>query len=79
MRTNLFHSLIKYGDDTHFKPSITNEFRPTTAPAGSPEKIQVLAYRVERGLPLWHPLDGCQDEEVTRPSSFSAHMLAANL
>lgn len=61
---NLFQSLAKYGDDSHFHPVVTREFKPTTAPAGSPEKIQTLAERVERGLPLWHPLDGCQDNEL---------------
>lgn len=30
---------------------------PTTAPAGSPEKLAVLEHRAENGLELWHPLD----------------------
>lgn len=75
---NLFQSLLKHGDDRNFKPIITSEFQPTAAPAGSPEKIQVLAYRVERGFPLWHPLDGCRDEEFVRPaSSYRSHGMTA--
>jgi hypothetical protein len=67
--TNLFQSLVKYGDDTHFNPVVTNDFKPTTAPAGSPEKIETLAYRLSRGVPLWHPLDGCQDDELVELAS----------
>ena len=33
------------------------EFRQTDAPAGSRAKIDILAERVLRGLPLWHPED----------------------
>lgn len=31
--------------------------QPTSAPGGSPEKVEVLAARVAEGLPLWHPDD----------------------
>ena len=76
---NLFQSLAKYGDDSHFAPVATREFKPTTAPAGSAEKIEALAYRVERGLPLWHPEDGCQDHElVGLGSSYRRHGLKAS-
>ena len=61
---NLFQSLSKHGDDTHFRPVVTSDFKPTTAPAGSPEKIETLAYRLARGVPLWHPLDGNPDNEL---------------
>lgn len=67
--TNLFQSLRKHGDDRHFTPVVSTDFQPTRAPAGSPEKIKVLAERVERGFPLWHPLDGCHDEELVRLAS----------
>ena len=30
---------------------------PTSAPIGSPEKVEVLRKRVELGQVLWHPLD----------------------
>jgi hypothetical protein len=30
---------------------------PTTAVAGSPQKIEILRQRAERGESLWHPLD----------------------
>ncbi len=30
---------------------------PTDAPAGSPEKIEILRRRVELGQPLWHDDD----------------------
>lgn len=33
------------------------EFQATDARPGSVEKVAVLSYRVERGLPLWHTDD----------------------
>jgi hypothetical protein len=54
---NVFEAIIKYGHDEDFDPSDRNEFEPTDAPAGSPEKIEVLRQRVELGLPLWHAKD----------------------
>ena len=43
----------------HFEPEAVdqNQFEPTDAPPGSPEKISVLAQRLQQGLPLWHPRD----------------------
>jgi hypothetical protein len=40
-------SMLIYG-----KPGL--DFEPTDALPGSVEKIAVLAYRAEMGLPLWH-------------------------
>jgi hypothetical protein len=55
---NVFEAIIKYGHDEDFDPSdCRDEFEPTDAPAGSPEKIEVLRQRVELGLPLWHAKD----------------------
>ncbi|MBM4001536.1 MAG: hypothetical protein FJ297_18720 [Planctomycetes bacterium] len=51
---NVFEAILKYGHDEDFVPSDFCEFEPTDAPAGSPEKIEVLRQRVESGLPLWH-------------------------
>jgi hypothetical protein len=34
-----------------------NDFDPTEALPGSQEKIDVLAERARRGLPLWHRAD----------------------
>ena len=33
------------------------EFAATDAAPGSVDKVAILAYRVEMGLPLWHPED----------------------
>ena len=33
------------------------DFDSTDAPAGSPEKIEILRKRLELGLPLWHEED----------------------
>ncbi len=43
----------------NFEPEAVGQehFEPTDAPPGSPEKISVLAQRLQQGLPLWHPLD----------------------
>lgn len=55
---NVFEAIIKYGHDEDFDPSDScSDFEPTDAPAGSPEKIEVLRRRVELGLPLWHSND----------------------
>jgi hypothetical protein len=51
---NVFEAIIKYGHDEDFFPASSSEFEPTDAPAGSPEKIEVLRRRVEQGQPLWH-------------------------
>ena len=42
------------GHDEDFEPTITEDFLPTDAPAGSKEKLEVLRKRVELGQPLWH-------------------------
>ncbi|MGE0757003.1 MAG: hypothetical protein AB7F89_09925 [Pirellulaceae bacterium] len=55
---NVFEAIIKYGHDEDFDPADSaGEFEPTDAPAGSPEKIEILRKRVELGLPLWHAKD----------------------
>lgn len=43
-----------HGHDEDFIPVPCAAFLPTDAPAGSPEKIEVLRRRVELGQPLWH-------------------------
>ena len=54
---NVFEAILKYGHDEDFVPEAGEQFRPTEAPAGSAAKIEVLAQRVQRGEPLWHPDD----------------------
>lgn len=54
---NVFDAILKYGHDEDFDPRDCDEFEPTNAPAGSPQKIEMLRYRVENGLPLWHEED----------------------
>jgi hypothetical protein len=54
---NVFEAITKYGHDEDFVPNVSDEFMPTDAPAGSREKLDVLADRVRRGQPLWHPED----------------------
>jgi len=55
---NVFEAILKYGHDEDFDPNDgAAHFEPTDAPAGSPEKIEVLRQRVELGLPLWHNKD----------------------
>jgi hypothetical protein len=54
---NVFDAILKYGHDEDFAPEATNDFSATDAPAGSPEKIEILRRRVESGLPLWHEED----------------------
>ena len=54
---NVFEAILKYGHDEDFAPAKTNHFSATEAPAGSREKLDVLAARVMRGEPLWHSED----------------------
>ena len=54
---NVFEAILKYGHDEDFNPIASETFEPTDAPAGSPEKIEILRRRVELGLPLWHEED----------------------
>lgn len=54
---NVFEAILECGHDEDFAPQATEEFKPTDAPAGSRAKLEVLADRVRRGLPLWHPND----------------------
>ena len=55
---NVFDAILKYGHDEDFDPeNHDGQFEPTTAPAGSQQKIDMLRKRVELGLPLWHDED----------------------
>jgi len=54
---NVFDVINEFGHDENFDPVPTEDFLPTDAPAGSRAKLEVLAERVRKGLPLWHPLD----------------------
>ena len=56
-KKNVFDTILETGHDEDFVPVVTEDFRPTDAPAGSPAKLEVLAERVRQGLPLWHPED----------------------
>lgn len=54
---NVFEAILECGHDEDFSPVETEDFRPTDAPAGSRSKLDILAERVQRGQPLWHPAD----------------------
>ena len=54
---NVFEAILECGHDEDFVPAETEEFAATDAAAGSRAKIDVLAERVRKGLPLWHPDD----------------------
>lgn len=55
---NVFEAILKYGHDEDWLPEADQpNFKCTDAPAGSPEKIEILRRRLELGLPLWHDND----------------------
>jgi hypothetical protein len=54
---NVFEAILKYGHDEDFAPKSDEAFKATQAPAGTREKLEVLAERVRRGQPLWHDDD----------------------
>jgi hypothetical protein len=54
---NVFEAILECGHDEDFMPAETDDFTATDAPAGSRAKIDVLADRVRKGMPLWHQSD----------------------
>ena len=54
---NVFEAIAEFGHDEDFAPLETDDFEATEAPAGSSEKLDILAARVQKGLPLWHNED----------------------
>ena len=54
---NVFEAILECGHDEDFMPAESGDFDATDAPAGSRAKIDILAERVMRGQPLWHPSD----------------------
>jgi hypothetical protein len=62
---NVFDTILEFGHDEDFVPVENDEFRPTSAPAGSVEKLEILARRVQMGQPLWHPEDRCDYSGLT--------------
>jgi hypothetical protein len=54
---NVFEAILECGHDEDFAPNNCEDFTPTDAPAGSKAKLEVLAERIRRGFPLWHPED----------------------
>ena len=55
---NVFEAILETGHDEDFIPAEDDVgFKGTDAPAGSKAKLDILAERVLRGLPLWHDED----------------------
>ena len=54
---NVFEAILKYGHDEDFAPQEGDNFFETQAPAGTREKLEVMAERVRMGQPLWHEDD----------------------
>ena len=54
---NVFEAILECGHDEDFVPAETDEFSATDAPAGSRAKLDILAERIRKGVPLWHPQD----------------------
>ena len=62
---NVFEAILEFGHDEDFAPVVKDEFTATGAPAGSVEKLEILARRVQLGVPLWHPDDRCDYSGLT--------------
>jgi len=54
---NVFEAILTYGHDEDFAPKVDEDFVETQAPAGSQEKLNVMAERARSGYPLWHDSD----------------------
>ncbi len=53
---NVFEAIVKYGHDEDYSP-VKEDYDATDEPAGSRQKISVMADRMARGEPLWHDED----------------------
>lgn len=53
----IFKEVEKVKHDEDFVPKNLTDFEPTSEQPGSEAKIRVLARRVAKGQPLWHPDD----------------------
>ena len=54
---SIFKWMADAGCDKGFEPKQRQEFEATQARIGSREKVEAMARRVEKGLPLWHSED----------------------
>ncbi|HZZ72807.1 MAG TPA: hypothetical protein VFE24_11180 [Pirellulales bacterium] len=56
---------IQQGVWDYEPPAVENDrFAPTGAVPGSTEKVSILAERLSRGEPLWHPSDRRDYEDL---------------
>jgi hypothetical protein len=62
---NVFEIIELYGHDENFEPHTTPDFVSTNAPAGSRQKLDILAERIQRGMPLWHPEDSTESSAAS--------------
>jgi hypothetical protein len=62
---NVFDAILECGHDEDFVPAVSDDFVGTDAPAGSRTKLDILAERIRKGLPLWHPQDRCDYSGLT--------------
>ena len=79
LESNVFDAIRRNGSDAGFVPQREEQFFPTDAPAGSPQKIAELRERLETGAPLWHEEDrrdytGWQGSVRTRRRRRSRHV-----
>ena len=54
---SIFNFIESTLSEAGFEPIENQDFTPTSAPPGSPEKLEILRMRLERGHPLWHEHD----------------------
>ncbi len=54
---NVFETILRDGHDEDFRTQVDEDFNRTDAPAGSADKIRILAERVKSGYPVWHDDD----------------------
>lgn len=54
---NVFEAIAGERHEESFVAVETDEFEPADLPAAWPEKIELLRWRVEMGVPMWHDAD----------------------
>ena len=57
---NIFEEMRSLGHDRDFVPRDISELRSTDAVVGSRRKLEVMAERVQLGLPIFHPDDSSE-------------------
>ncbi len=75
---NVFGAIVRESHEESFVPVETDEFEPADLSAGSPEKIELLRWRVEMGVRMWHDADRSDYSGLVDTAQHLAELKAAS-